>query len=236
MYKIGITGGIASGKTTLSKYLSKYKYVRCLNLDQSVHKLYDTDYHLRQALATRFGPEILTLRPTGTHTINRQELSRIVFSNSDDLRSLNGIVHPCVFKYMNCEFEHMSQLPKDLRPDVVFIEGAVIIEAGWNKYFDEMWVTTLPKEKALERLLKRNKNIPKEQAEKRINMQTSDEERIKHAKFWYETMKPFKENEELIKKELERLKSEGKLRDVAMIQKIIAEYECVNWQDAVHSL
>ncbi len=220
MYRIGVTGKIASGKTTLTKYLATFKHVHCINLDLAAHKLYESDYYLRKALATRFGPTILSIKPNGLETVNRAELGKIAFSDPDSLKSLNSIVHPCVFKYLNYELDHMTQMKKSIRPDILFVEGAVIIEAGWGKYFDEIWVTTLPKKEALERLLNRNKNLPKEQAEKRVNMQISDEERVKQAKFWYDTVKPFEENVSLIMRELERLKAEGKLRDIAQKEDI----------------
>ena len=213
MYKIGVTGGIASGKTTLSKYLSEFKYARSMNMDLAAHKLYNIDYYLRKELVSRFGNTILRENKYGIQELNRGEVAKIVFSSSNNLRRLNELIHPRLMKYLQCELDYMIELPKEIRPDVLFIEGAVIIEGGWAKYFDELWVTTLSKEEGLKRVLKRNKDILKSQAEERINMQITDEERLKYAKFWYNTIKPFKENKSLINKELQRLKLEGKLKN-----------------------
>eukprot|EP00826_Nyctotherus_ovalis_P002143 TRINITY_DN10404_c0_g1_i11.p2 TRINITY_DN10404_c0_g1~~TRINITY_DN10404_c0_g1_i11.p2 ORF type:complete len:119 (+),score=37.04 TRINITY_DN10404_c0_g1_i11:99-455(+) len=118
---------------------------------------------------------------------------------------------------MELEFDTLSHLPEEKRPDVVFVEGAVVIESGGASRFDEVWVTTLSKEECLKRVRERNPNLPKEQAEKRALSQIADEERLKYAKFWYNTAKPFEDNIKLVHKELERLKNQGKLRDVVMI-------------------
>ena len=217
MYKIGLTGGIASGKTTLSKYLASFKYIRSLNMDLAAHKLYKEDYFLRKEVASRFGSNVLTIDETGAETINRKELGRIVFSSREDLKRLNELIHPRLYKYMDMEFEAERSLPKEIRSDVVFVEGAVIIESGGANYFDEIWVTTLSKEEALKRVFNRNPNLTKEQAEKRVMMQTCDEKRLKYAKFWYDTARPFEENKKLIDKELERLKQQGKLRKIEQI-------------------
>jgi len=220
MYKIALTGGIASGKTTLSKFLSNYKFVKCLNLDLAVHRLYESDYFLRKELTTRFGEKIIMTKQNGVQTVNRAELGKIVFSDLENLKSLNKIVHPRVFKYLQFEFETLEQMSKELKPDIVFIEGAVIIEAGWMSQFNEIWLTTLEKSKALDRVLTRDKKLKREQAERRINMQISDEERLKYAKFWYDTDPPFSENIPKIEAELQRLKNGGKLREISHIKNI----------------
>ncbi len=217
MYKIGVTGGIASGKTTLSKFVVKFKHVAMLNLDLIAHKLYDNDHFLRQAIATRFGPTAIKTLPNGRETVDRQVLGRAVFSSRENLQALNAIVHPQVKKYLEFHIQSLVDLPKELRPDVIFVEGAVIIEGGWVKYFDEIWSTMLPKGVAVERVQVRNKNLSREQAERRVQLQINDTDRMRIAKFWYDSSKPFEENAKAICAQMERLRKEGILREVAKV-------------------
>eukprot|EP00831_Metopus_contortus_P016419 TRINITY_DN16886_c0_g1_i1.p1 TRINITY_DN16886_c0_g1~~TRINITY_DN16886_c0_g1_i1.p1 ORF type:complete len:187 (+),score=18.36 TRINITY_DN16886_c0_g1_i1:149-709(+) len=149
MFKIGITGGITSGKTTLSKYLNNIPFCKTINMDKAVHKLYDIDFLLRREIEQRFGRKSLLLKPDGTTTVNRQVLGKIVFSNPDMLKALNQIVHPYAHRYLESVIQALLSTPLKSRPDVLFVEGAVIIEAGWTDYFNEVWVTTLPKKMSL---------------------------------------------------------------------------------------
>ena len=88
----------------------------------------------------------------------------------------------------------MDNLPKG-KYDLIAVEGAILIEAKTYPFFDEMWVVTLPKEVAMERIRERNPELTESQASDRLNRQITDEERLKHATFTYSSEAPFEKNE-----------------------------------------
>lgn len=91
LYKIGITGGIASGKSTLVNYLARIKGIKTLQLDLVAHDLYRQSAHLRSKIKQEFGENCLT--PDGLN-INRAELGKLVFKDKERLDTLNSIVWP----------------------------------------------------------------------------------------------------------------------------------------------
>jgi len=84
--------------------------------------------------------------------------------------------------------------------DIIAVEGAVLIEARTYPMFDELWVATLDKQDAVQRILKRNPNLSESEANARVMTQITDEERIKYASFYYDTSdrNTFDENKVLI--------------------------------------
>ena len=77
---------------------------------------------------------------------------------------------------------------------MIAVEGAIIVESGFHRDFDELWVTLLDKQNAVERIMQRNPHIDESQALERVGSQISDEERVQHASFSYDTVAPFEEN------------------------------------------
>ena len=99
----------------------------------------------------------------------------------------------------------MDNLPKG-KYDLIAVEGAILIEAKTYGFFDEMWVVTLPKETAMERVKVRNPDLSDEQIQDRIDRQITDEERLKYAKFSYNSQDSFYENKKKILDYLKQLK------------------------------
>lgn len=91
-------------------------------------------------------------------------------------------------------FDHFA-IAEEKKFKIVAVEGAVLIESGTYKLFDEMWAVTLSKEHAYERIKIRNPNLTEEDIRNRLARQTSDEERLKHCSFSYCSHDPFEVNQ-----------------------------------------
>ena len=171
MKVIGLTGGIGSGKSTVSQFLQELGAV-VLDADKVGHEAYLPGTETWQELVAAFGEEILT--PDGN--IDRKKLGGIVFSNPESLKRLNQIVHPRMFEMMKARIEEYRQQGVK----VVVLEAAILLEANWTPLVDEIWVTVASELAVVERAKERT-GLPEEQILARIRSQLSVEERTKHA-------------------------------------------------------
>jgi len=169
---IGITGGIASGKSTILKYLNEKGY-STINADKLGHKVLEKENSGYQKLLDTFGNEILN--PNGS--INRQQLGKIVFGNSEKLKTLNDISHPAIANMIKEEFKKSVLVSVD---GIVFLEAALLIETNWYKFCGQTWVVLLDSSIASKRLQLRD-GLSKKEAELRINIQINPEDRIAKA-------------------------------------------------------
>lgn len=170
--KIGITGGIACGKSVVSKYL-KRKRALVIDTDEIAHLLLAGPNPTYDAVIARFGAEIATC-PDGP--IDRKKLGRIVFSDPQAKQDLENITHPAIDANM------LAAMAKHRPGQVVVVQIPLLFECGIDKkgYFDEIWAITVDPAIQLERLMKRN-NLTQEDALRRINSQMSQEEKAKRA-------------------------------------------------------
>ena len=168
---IGLTGGIGSGKSTVSQYLAELGAV-IIDADKVGHEAFKPDTEAWHEVVATFGREILT---TGGE-IDRKKLGGIVFSQPEALSKLNGTMHPRMREMMKARIEEYRQHGAD----VVVIEAAVLIEGNWTPLVDEVWVTVTPESAVLQRL-KKQRGLAEEQTLARIRSQLSQEERLKHA-------------------------------------------------------
>ncbi len=171
MIVIGLTGGILSGKSTVSEMLAK-KGAVIIDADKIGHQAYKPGTETWQKLVTAFGRGILK----ENDEIDRKKLGDIVFNNPQALAQLNRIVHPKMHSMMKEEIERL----RGKGVDVVVLEAAVLIEANWTDLVDEVWVTVAPEEVAVKRLQNRG-GLNEEQARARIRSQLSPNERAEHA-------------------------------------------------------
>lgn len=171
MLTIGLTGGIGSGKSTVSGMLAELGAV-ILNADIVGHEAYLPHQNVWQDIVDAFGREILNERDE----VERSKLGAIVFKDPEALECLNAIVHPWMYR-------RMEQLLEELRvkrTPVAILEAALLFEADWTPLVDEVWVTTASEEKVLERLEKRN-GMTAEQVRERMTAQLPVEERSRRA-------------------------------------------------------
>ncbi|MCL0057824.1 dephospho-CoA kinase [Dehalococcoidales bacterium] len=171
MKVIGLTGGIGSGKSIVSRFLAELGAV-IINADRVGHEAYKPDTELWREVVATFGRQIVT--PAGD--INRKKLGEIVFGNPESLACLNQITHPRIYQMVKAQLEEYRRQGVN----VVVVEAPLLIEAGWTSLVDEVWVTVAAEATVLSRL-EEQKGLSREQALARIHSQLSAEERIKHA-------------------------------------------------------
>ncbi len=170
---IGLTGGIASGKSTVSGILEELG-ADFINADLVGHQIYLPGRDAWKEIIDTWGQELLLL----DRTIDRQKLGAIVFSDPKALAKLNEITHPRIYIELEKEMVAKQKIGGDKKALVV--EAAILIEAKWFPLFEQIWVVVTEKETAIQRLAD-SKGLTREQAQARINAQLSNEERISYA-------------------------------------------------------
>lgn len=171
MIVIGLTGGILSGKSTISQMLAE-KGAVIIDADKIGHEAYKPHTKTWQELVDAFGESILKQNME----IDRKKLGEIVFNDPRALARLNEIVHPRMHTMMKEEIERL----RGAGVGMVVLEAAVLIEANWTDLVDEVWVAVAPEEVAVKRLQNRG-GLSEEQARARIRSQLSPEERARYA-------------------------------------------------------
>jgi dephospho-CoA kinase len=196
MLKIGLTGGIATGKSTVEKFFRDLG-VPVIDADEIVHKLLKEE-RIKKKLVEILGD---VLDENGE--IDRKKVANIIFSNIEKKKQVENVIHPEVFKYIqNWIKEQEHKNPKGF----VIISVPLMIETGSYKNYDKIIVVYAPKEVQLKRLLK--KGMTKEEALKRINAQMDIEEKLKYADFVINntgTLQDLKKEVEKVYKELEKM-------------------------------
>lgn len=170
MIKVGLTGGIGSGKSTVSKILIS-KGFSVYNSDNRAKWLMNNNDNLKSNIISIFGDKAYL-----KGSLNRKYLSAKVFNDSLKLKALNNLVHPLV------AIDFKNWLLHQKSKDFVFKEAAILIESGAYKEMDKIIVVSCPKNIRLERVLKRDGNSP-ELVKKRMQNQISETEKINHADF-----------------------------------------------------
>ncbi len=170
MLKIGITGGIGSGKSTVCRVFSVLG-IPVFEADRIAKDLMNTDQGIHEKMVNLFGASVYL----PDQTIDRKYLAGIVFNNPSLLAQLNAIVHPVVQKTF------FDWCKKQQSPYVIH-EAAILFESGFHKMMDKTIVVVTNENERIERVMKRN-GLTLELVKERIKNQWSDEERIKLADF-----------------------------------------------------
>lgn len=146
---IGLTGGIASGKTTVAEVLASHGAV-LLDADQIARDVVEPGTPALEAIAREFGSEVLT----NEGQLDRQALARRVFGDEAARRRLNAIVHPAVIAEFERSLARLRSLPHP--PDVVVLVVPLLFEAGMQAMADTVWLVAVPEEVQKERLMRRD--------------------------------------------------------------------------------
>ena len=162
MKKIGITGGIGSGKSVISHILKTMGYP-VYDSDSWAKHLMNHHPDIRQALTNRFGAETYT-----TEGLNRAYLAQQIFNNKENLAFVNSLVHPIVG-------QHFLEWANSQNSGLVFIESAILFSSGLNKLLDETIYVDAPQPVRLQRAMQRD-NAPAEAITARIKSQSLDNE------------------------------------------------------------
>ncbi|MEG2120996.1 MAG: dephospho-CoA kinase [Rikenellaceae bacterium] len=170
MKKVGITGGIGSGKTTICKALHDRYGAPVYYADEAAKELMRDDPTVKAKIETIFGKEAYL-----GGRVNAPYISAKVFNDKKLLDMLNEAVHGAVMD----DFERWAKCQE---ANYVVCEAAVLIESGWHKSLDVVVVVTAPLELRIERVVSRD-GVKREQVLSRINSQLQDDKRIEYADF-----------------------------------------------------
>ncbi len=171
MKVIGLTGGIGSGKSTVSQLLSELG-ANVLDADKVGHQCYQPGTEAWKDVVDAFGEGIVA--PDGS--IDRKKLGAIVFGDPEALIRLNQIMHPRMYDMMADQIEECRLGGVE----VVVLEAAVLFEANWTPLVDEIWVTVASEPTVVNRVKERT-GLTEEQIRSRIRSQLSVEERTENA-------------------------------------------------------
>ncbi|MGB4863414.1 MAG: dephospho-CoA kinase [Tepidiformaceae bacterium] len=168
MHVIGLTGGIASGKSTVTRFF-KDRDIPVIDADVLGHRTYDPGTDTFAAVVKAFGDDLVA----ADGTIDRRVLGGKVFGKPEELKRLTDIVWPGIRKLASealSEFEAAGNA-------LVVLEAAVMFEAGWEDLVNEIWAVVVEPEQAVKRLAERN-GLDEAAARARIDSQLSNDERI----------------------------------------------------------
>jgi dephospho-CoA kinase len=168
MYIIGLTGNIATGKSTVGRMLGDLG-ARYIDADEIAHQVIAVGGGAFQDIVAAFGAGVLD----ANGEIDRRRLGGIVFSDATRLRQLEEIVHPVVL-------HHISQILATASEEVVVLDAIKLLESGLSRVCDAVWVVTAPKEQQLDRLV-RKRGLSTDEALSRINAQPPPEEKLRWA-------------------------------------------------------
>jgi dephospho-CoA kinase len=171
MFVIGLTGGIGTGKSAVAAVLRRLG-AAVIDADQVGHEAYLPGTDGWREVVKAFGEDIL--RADGT--VDRKKLGALVFGKPEALKRLNATLHPRMYNMMK---ERLAQL-EGQGTGVAVVDAAVLVEAGWDKLVDQVWVVTAPAEAVVARL-KKQRSLGEQAVRARIDAQTSQEKRLKHA-------------------------------------------------------
>ncbi|WP_414544782.1 dephospho-CoA kinase [Nostoc sp. CCY0012] len=166
---IGLTGGIATGKTTVANYIASTYNIPILDADIYARDAVAVDSPILSAIAQRYGQEILS--PDGS--LNRQQLGEIIFDNQNERNWLESLIHPYVSDRL------IKGIAESSSPILVLVIP-LLFEAQMTHLVTEIWVVYCSDSQQLQRLIQRN-HLSEEQAQTRINSQLSLAEKVARA-------------------------------------------------------
>jgi len=167
--KLGVTGGIGSGKTTVCKVFSVLG-IPVFSADDEAKRIQESDRDLQLKINSFAGRDLF---PEGK--LDRTELARLIFSNKELLEKVNSVVHPAVFQVFR-EWVIKQNTPYSI------MDAAILFESGAFRMMDRIVTVVTPMEERIERLV-RSKRLSREQVIERIKNQIDDESRIKRSDY-----------------------------------------------------
>ena len=184
MLKVGLTGGIGSGKTTVSKVFAD-KNFKIFNSDDIAKNIIKTDIEIKKSIINFFGSKSFN----GSH-FNSIYISEVIFSDTKKLDHLNSIVHPKVF-------EKFKKFVKKNLKSKILVESAILFESNFYKLMDYNILLKSPKIERINRIINRD-NLSRKKIEKIMNVQWSDKKKINLATFVIENINISKTKTEIL--------------------------------------
>lgn len=209
MLKVGLTGGIASGKSSVGEMLVALG-AQLIQADAIAHELMQPGKQVYEEVVRRFGSEILN--PDGR--VNRARLAQAAFGSPDGkqpsrVEELNSIVHPAVIQRQN---EWMENVGKSDPHVIAIVEAALILEAGAVSDFDRLIVVTCQPEQRIARWAAKMKVSPdaaRREITRRMAAQLPDQEKIKAANYVIDNSGTLEQTRELVKEVYGQLRAEA---------------------------
>ncbi|MBR5597282.1 MAG: dephospho-CoA kinase [Lachnospiraceae bacterium] len=197
MLVVGITGGVGAGKSSVLQALKDHCNCRIILADDVGNKVKETGQDCYFQIVELLGEEILK----NDGSINKFKMAECIFGDKELLDKVNSIIHPAVEKYILNEIK----IEKDLgKIDVFFLEAALLIEAGYVPYLDELWYI-YSDENIRKTRLKESRFYSDEKINQIMSQQLSDEVFRQHATVVLDNSHAFEDTLLQIKKECQRL-------------------------------
>lgn len=169
---IGLTGSIASGKSTVANYLRELG-AEVIDADQVARQVVSPGTPALKEIVNSFGPSILQ----DDGTLNRKKMASIVFQDAKSKDKLESIIHPRIEEEID---RQMRKFTKTRPTDILVLEVPLLIEVGWHKKVDQVWLVAVDPAEQLRRLMARDK-ISLAEAQARIASQMPQAEKMKNA-------------------------------------------------------
>ncbi|GAB6181168.1 dephospho-CoA kinase [Desulfotomaculum defluvii] len=169
---IGLTGNIASGKSTVGVYLQSLG-AKVIDADRIAREIVLPNTPALKEIVFSFGSGVLN----EDGTLNRDKLASIIFNDTQARKKLESITHPRIEEEINRQIKIFSKADPS---SVLVLEVPLLIEVGWHKKVDQVWLVTVDERVQIERLMQRD-NLSLGQAKSRIASQMPQQEKIKFA-------------------------------------------------------
>ncbi len=204
MLIVGLTGGIASGKSLVTRVLRDLG-AHIIDADKIVHDLLAPGQDTCREVVGHFGKEVQL--PDGS--IDRRKLGDIIFNHPEERAWLNQCIHPRVFEAYNHQVRHLSERQPDA---IVIMDAALLIETGYHKHMDRLIVVYADQKAQMKRLMERDR-FTLEQAMARISSQMPLDEKRKYADFVIENTGTREATEQQTREIFAKLKAEAGRRE-----------------------
>jgi len=169
---IGITGGIGSGKSTVTQFLKERGY-HVVDADLIAREIVAPGTKVLAELVSHFGNDIL--RNDGS--LDRKKLAEMAFATPEETKELDRITHNAILGTVQSQIE---RLQKERNPSLIFVDAALLIETGLYKSVDEVWLVAAHEALRIQRVAERDR-IDTRSIKQRIRMQMTDEQKARHA-------------------------------------------------------
>ena len=174
MLKVGLTGGIGSGKSEVSKFFHKWGSF-IFDADKEAKNIIDKNETAQQEIIKEFGSDVINI----DNKIDKQKLARVAFQDEFHQLNLNSIIHPYVFKKID---ETFDKIKLDNKHKIFVVDAALIYESGADTHMDYVIVVTSLLRYRTERVISRQ-NITRDDFMKRVALQWPDEDKEHLADF-----------------------------------------------------
>ncbi len=171
MFRIGLTGGVGCGKSTVSRYLSSLG-IPIVDGDRIAHEATEPGSTVMRDIERVFGKEMLK----ADGALRREKLAAVVFADEEKRQALNGIIHPYVWQKAMTEMLAAEATGHS----VIVLDMPLLIEIGWNLRVNAVWVVAVPPDVQIRRVCLRD-DVTEEQAMARIRNQMPTERKIGYA-------------------------------------------------------